>query len=383
MKRHVTESTLELGRSYQFLNSLIENIPNMIFVKDAKELKFVRFNKAGEDLLGYSRQELIGKSDSDFFPKSEADFFIASDREVLLSGKMRDIPEEPILTRYKGIRILHTKKIPIYNDQGDPLYLLGISEDITEIKEAERARVKLIEEQSARLEAQKGIQLRDELISTASHELKNPLTALRLQLQFMPQVVNQFVDKSLRERYLSSIQRSLNQVDEFGILINNLLDSSRIQAGRLILNRSKVNLSELIHNVLDYFKVEIEKTGCSLNTNLNPEIWGLWDRARIEQAFINLLTNAMKYGKGKPIFISTTIEHGKAIIRVKDEGIGIAKEHHQKVFQRFERVAPEEFHGLGLGLFITKEIIDTHAGKIEIESELGKGCCFKIALPLD
>jgi len=120
-----------------FLNKLIENIPHMIFVKDAQELRFLKFNQAGEELLGYSREELVGKNDYDFFQKKEADYYTSKDREVLQSGELLDIPEEEIPTRTKGRRTLHTKKIPILDDAGHLLYLLGISEDITERKRAE------------------------------------------------------------------------------------------------------------------------------------------------------------------------------------------------------------------------------------------------------
>lgn len=126
-----------LRENEKFLDSIIENIPDMIFVKDAEELRFVRFNKAGERLLGFDRRDMYGKNDYDFFPKPEADFFTAKDREVLQNRNLVDIPTEPIDTKLKGKRILHTKKIPILNDSGDPRYLLGISEDITERRQAE------------------------------------------------------------------------------------------------------------------------------------------------------------------------------------------------------------------------------------------------------
>ena len=120
-----------------FLSAIVENIPDMIFVKDAKSLEFLRFNKAGEELIGYPKEAMIGKTDYDFFPKSEADFFTAKDREVLAGKTLIDIPEEFIQTKSRGARCLHTKKIPILDDHGTPQYLLGISEDITKRKQIE------------------------------------------------------------------------------------------------------------------------------------------------------------------------------------------------------------------------------------------------------
>ena len=129
----------ELKESEIFLTNIVEQIPDMIFVKDARDLRFVRLNKAGEDLLGYSRAEVLGKNDYDLFPNDEAVFFTGNDREVLLTNQLSDNPAEKIQTRYKGERILHTKKIPIIDEKGDPRYLLGISEDITDRKQSEDA----------------------------------------------------------------------------------------------------------------------------------------------------------------------------------------------------------------------------------------------------
>ncbi|MGB4067503.1 MAG: response regulator [Nitrospira sp.] len=128
---------LELRRSEALVTSIVAHLPDMLFVKDAKDLSFVRLNKAGEELLGVSQSEILGKTDYDLFTKEEADFFTAKDREVMVGRRLLDIPEEPIQTKDKGARILHTKKIPILDDSGRPQYLLGISEDITEHKHAE------------------------------------------------------------------------------------------------------------------------------------------------------------------------------------------------------------------------------------------------------
>jgi len=123
------------------LNNIIENLPLMLFIKEAKNLSFVRFNKAGEELLGYQREALIGKTDYDFFPAEEADFFIANDRKVLETRMLKDIPEEKIQSKHNGERILHTQKIPIINSEGQAEYLLVISEDITSKKQIENALI--------------------------------------------------------------------------------------------------------------------------------------------------------------------------------------------------------------------------------------------------
>jgi PAS domain S-box-containing protein len=142
MRREQTAE--ELSRTSKFLDSIIENIPNMIFIKDAQELRFQRLNRAGEKLLGYSRNDFFGKNDYDFFPKEEADFFVQKDREVLLGKNVLDIPEEPLQTRDKGVRILHTKKVPLLDIAGNTEYLLGISEDITDKKKADKERERLL-----------------------------------------------------------------------------------------------------------------------------------------------------------------------------------------------------------------------------------------------
>jgi PAS domain S-box-containing protein len=134
----------ELEDTTTFLNSIVENIPVMLFVKDAEELRFVRWNRAGEEIVGMTREQMFGKNDYDFFPKEEADFFTAKDREVLNSGELVDIPEEPIQTADKGTRYLHTTKIPVYGPDGKPRYLLGISEDITERKQAASEQERLL-----------------------------------------------------------------------------------------------------------------------------------------------------------------------------------------------------------------------------------------------
>lgn len=143
-----------LSESQIFLDSVVENIPNMIFVKDAQTLRFVRFNKAGEELLGLDSDELLGRNDYDLFPREQADQFTQADREVLRGRATVDIPEEPISTP-RGQRVLHTKKIPVFDQRGEPQYLLGISEDITERRHMEQQRIELMKSEMALAEAEK------------------------------------------------------------------------------------------------------------------------------------------------------------------------------------------------------------------------------------
>ena len=220
-------SSETLRGSEKFLQSIIENIPDMVFVKDAAELRFVRFNNAGAELIGYPAEEMIGKNDWDLFPASEAEFFIAKDREVLAGGAMVDIPAEPIDTRFNGRRVLHTKKIPILGEDGEPEYLLGISEDITERIESARA----IED--ARLEAEEANRAKTDFLSRMSHELRTPLNAV---LGFAQLLEMDLTDES----ELESVRHILSAGSHLLDLINDVLDISRIDSGALSVSLDSV-----------------------------------------------------------------------------------------------------------------------------------------------
>ncbi len=384
------DQIIRLKQSLAFIEAVLDNIPNMIFVKDAHELRFVRFNKAGEELLGYRREDLIGKNDYDFFPKSEADFFTSMDRDVLAKGGVTDIPEEPIQTRHHGPQFLHTKKIPILNEDGEPEFLLGISENITEKKQAEATRIRLQEEKLARAEAEKAVEIRDDFIAVASHELRTPLTPLKLNLELLSRRLEKCALPEEAKNLLRIVAASLSQVDRMTALVEDLLDVSRISAGRMHLEKTPTNLSQVIQTVRSRILTELQRANCALTLKLEPGIIGKWDASRIEQVLTNLLTNALKYGKGKPIEIESRISRSFSNsnlsvceLSVRDHGIGIAPDDQLRIFERFERaVSTKMFGGIGLGLYITREIVTAHGGSIRIESAPGQGSRFIVELPL-
>ncbi|MEO8628705.1 MAG: CHASE3 domain-containing protein, partial [Betaproteobacteria bacterium] len=248
------EAEQRMHRANAFLDSVFEHIPHMIFVKDAAELRFVRFNKAGERLLGLPKGAIIGKSDYDFFTREQADAFVAKDREVLATGKLVDIVEEPIHSRVLGDRWLHTKKIPIADEAGNPRYLLGISEDVTDAKASERRIVELnqaLESHAAELQASN-----HELESfsySVSHDLRSPLRAIDGFSRILEEDYGSVLDSEGR-RLLGVIRSNTKRM---GQLIDDLLAFSRI--GRQHLNMATVDMAALAQEALTEVQPEYEK----------------------------------------------------------------------------------------------------------------------------
>lgn len=240
------------------------------------------------------------------------------------------------------------------------------------------------EQKAARETAEQALKMRDDFISVAAHELKTPLSSLMLQVQMINHYIGQGKIQSLSDEKLNHLADISNkQVKRFSHLINDLLDVSKINSGKLKLQFEEVDVVDVISSSISHFKAELEKNGCQVSFDSEEKIIGQWDRLRLEQVFTNLISNAIKYGAGKPIRFEVHQHDHHVIITVHDEGMGIAKEDHDKIFERFVRAVPlDHIGGLGLGLFITKQIIEAHGGSIKVESDKGKGANFILELPL-
>lgn len=375
LERRNTENQLRDINVY--VESLLENVPAMIFIKDARDLRFVRINKAGESLLGITREELIGKSDHDFFPPDQVDFFINKDREVLAQDKVVEIPEETINTRAHGQRWLHTLKVPVFNAQRKPILLLGISMDITVQKLAER-RIKALNvelEQNAKLLKISNNEL-ETFCYSVSHDLRAPLRTIEGFAQLLEENQRSSLDTDAL-RYLNTIRRSSRQMSQ---LIDDLLAYAKV--GRQTLISQKLNM-----NLLASKAAEIAAFG----RNPRPEIIiddipeAMGDETMISSVWLNLIDNAIKYSakNNTPrIHISAHRDDESVTYQVQDNGVGFDMQEYDKLFDVFQRLhSDRDFAGTGLGLAIIERVISRHGGRVWADGKPQQGAIFYFSLP--
>ncbi|MFL5312118.1 MAG: sensor histidine kinase [Myxococcales bacterium] len=223
-------------------------------------------------------------------------------------------------------------------------------------------------------EAQEAVRVRDEFIAIAAHELRTPLTSLRLQTQLDARRA----DPDGRERRDVYVR----QIDRLTRLVDGMLDSARIASGALQLDRSTVDLSTLAKQVVDDLRDQFAATGTTASLRVRPGVLVEGDPLRLAQVAENLLSNALKYGGGKPIEIAVEQSGGRAVLSVSDRGIGIDASDQQRIFGLFERAVPaSNFGGLGLGLYFAHQVVAAHGGRIDVRSEPGHGAIFAVSLP--
>jgi PAS domain S-box-containing protein len=403
-----------------FLDSIIDNIPAMVFVKDAQTLRYERFNRAGEALTGLKRDEMFGRDDQSLFPEEQARFFQAKDREVLEGRTLVDIPEEPIQTP-SGIRWLHTKKIPILGPGGAPRYLLGISEDITDRKTAEERRL------TAHRELERSVDERTTELTRLNDDLRKQIAereraeeALRRSEEELRQsqkmeaigrlaggIAHDFNNLlSIILSYSAMMMEALSPEDPLRAdaeqiaiagqrardLTRQLLAFSR----RQMLRPEVLDLAQVVRGVEPMLR-RVLGEDIELTISLaQPSSLVKADPGQIQQILMNLVVNARDaMPEGGQLWIETadvvlTDEQVRGqlgarpgphvLLTVSDTGVGLDEETLARIFEPFFTTKPRG-KGTGLGLSTVLGIVQQSGGHVRVESTPGEGAIFRVYLP--
>ncbi|MES2802094.1 MAG: ATP-binding protein [Bdellovibrionota bacterium] len=329
-------------------------------------------NLAMTNMFGYSREELLGKSIYTMCTLESGQMAAAN------IAQQAESTYEAIGIRKDGSRFYIEIRGKKYMLKNGVLGRVAAIQDITDRKKNEQTKI-LFEA------SQEALRIKNEFISIASHELKTPLTSIKLQTQ----MTQMNADKNdplaySPERMVKFVKQIDRQANRLTNLIEDMLDVSRISLGKLSLDMQPTSLNFLIEETLESLADLIKQSGNEIICNLETDVTVNIDRFRMEQVITNLLTNAIKYGQGKPIKINITRQRSEVALSVCDQGMGIAKENQERIFARFERaVAAKNISGLGLGLYISQQIVQAHHGTIVVQSTPNEGACFIVNIPAD
>ncbi len=367
----------EIERKQALLQTLFDNIPDLIFAKDLQGA-YIDANTAVEALIGRPKPDIIGKTDQDFFPQY-ADHFRAHDKKVLDTGCTHSNEEWVVYPDGTEV-LLDTRKSPLRSGNGELIGLLGISRDITE----QRNTLRLLEE-SKRV-AEEANRAKSDFLANMSHEIRTPMNAiigmsyLALQTELSPK----------QRKYIEKVHHSSGSL--LGI-INDILDFSKIEAGKLDIEQVPFRLEDVLDNLTDLVGLKAEEKGIELHYELAPELPMalIGDPLRLGQILLNLGNNAVKFTEpGGEVLVRLSAESVaedqiRLCCSVKDSGIGMSPEQQQKLFRSFSQAdssTTRKYGGTGLGLTICKKLIEMMAGTIWVESATGLGSTFHFTLLL-
>jgi PAS domain S-box-containing protein len=361
----------------RFLSSVVDNIPSMVFIKDARELRFIHVNHTGEELLGLTTHELLGRSDYDFFPEAQAEFFTRKDREVLKSGVELNIAEEEIDTAALGKRWLHTRKVPILDDRGQPIYLLGISEDITEAKQAEEE----IQRQQREMFHVMRLSTMGEMASGLAHELNQPLTALTSYCGTAATLVNSLPSPP------PQLGEILERIDEQAHRASQIIQQLRNFLSKGSDHKELLDLDTVIEGMIGFLKPQLKNGHVKIEHHPSDALGCkvMANKVQIEQVLVNLALNSLEAirGSGKTtgnIIVQTRLLSNDTIeTTVTDNGPGIDADMAGRMFNPFQT---SKSSGMGMGLSISRSIIEAHGGTLWADVQRRNGALFGFNLPV-
>jgi PAS domain S-box-containing protein len=362
----------EARQSRAFLDSIFENVPAMLVVKEAASGRFLLINRAGEKLLGVTRDQIIGKTDHQLFPAEQADFFVERDRAAMALGEPIVIEAEPLDTA-DGQRMLRTKKVPIH-ENGQPAYLLAVAEDITEERKA------AVELALAAERAEAANQAKSSFLATMSHEIRTPLNGVLGMAQAMA------ADPLSAEQ-----QARLDVIRQSGeallAILNDVLDLAKIEAGKLELEEVDFSLAEVVSGAHAAFTALAASKGLAFELEMSQAARGAYrgDPTRVRQILYNLISNALKFTNAGSVAVKVDWCGDGLSLVVADTGIGMSPGEIDGLFQKFVQAdasTTRRFGGTGLGLAICHDLVQLMGGAIEVESRIGAGSTFRARLPL-
>jgi signal transduction histidine kinase len=261
----------------------------------------------------------------------------------------------------------------------------AMKQQVEQLEQSRREQEALLKQvQSTQLELEQAVRMRDDFMSIVAHEVRTPLNGLILETQLRKMhLARDNAAAFTLDKMHAMVDRDERQIKSLIRLIEDMLDVSRIRTGKLSIRPTRFDLSALVRDLLQNFAPQIEAAESSVTLQAEQPVVGSWDEFRIEQVISNLLTNALRYGAKSPITVKVYSEGDQARVEVRDLGIGISEENQKRIFQQFERVsAKHAVAGLGLGLFISEQIVTAHGGSITVESRIGEGALFRVCLPL-
>jgi PAS domain S-box-containing protein len=375
-----------LRQSEERLRLMIESVKDYaIYMLDVTG-NVATWNSGATKIKGYTASEIIGRHFSIFYPPED----IAAGRparELRIAAAEGRYEEENHRVRKNGEKFwANTVLTALYDPVTQELRgFVKVTRDLTERRKYEQEARKAAEQaggdQARAFEAEKALRHRDEFISVAAHELRTPLTALTLKIQGV-KLGMQHQPQAAPAKTVERLDGALRQVARLSELVERLLDVSKLVRGKLAMNLEPLDLAAIARHVVDDFSEQAHETGTKLTLDAPQSLEGQWDRSRLEQVLVNLLGNALKYAPGKPIEVKVSGTADRVHLVVADQGIGIAQQDLGRIFERFERAVPvRKYGGMGLGLYLTKNIIDAHGGTIRVESSPGKGATFEVDLP--